>query len=176
VLSLDLIPFLSSRQTYETKVTCAWNQECFETLPWGTGLRLQMTQRGEGANGETLLREIRLESGVLVHRRLTVLVDMRGVSYRYRGIERYFVDPHIALRGILTKSIWFSLAAGVNPYTFDRWRFAFSNHGREDYLLDRGVFQALAEHGEEASVKALIDAEEALADDWALTAQVGFTF
>jgi hypothetical protein len=175
-LSYDLIPFLSSRGIYEMTLSCAWNREPLGESPWGKGLRLEMTQRAEAAGEGSIFREIHLAGGVAVHPRATFLLDMRGASYGYRGIERYFVDAFMSVHGSITKSLWCALGTGVNPYSFDRWRYAFSDHGREDYLLGRGIFRTLAARGEEASLKALIDAEEALADEWVVTFTAGFTF
>jgi hypothetical protein len=76
----------------------------------------------------------------------------------------------------VTKTLWCALGAGVNPYGFDRWLYAFSDHGRESYLEERGVFDALAAGGEEAAMKTLIEAEEALAEDWIISFEAGFTF
>jgi hypothetical protein len=144
-LRYDLIPFLSSRDLYEVTLSGVWNAEPSGVPPWGKGLRLAMTQRGDASGGGPLFREIRLVSGVAVETRLTLLLDMRGASYRY-------------------------------PYGFDRWLYSFSGHGREDYLYESGLFQTLASHGETASMNALMGAEEAMAEDWVVTFEAGFTF
>jgi len=175
-LTYDLVPFLFSREIYELTLSCAWNHEPLDGLPWGKGIRLSMTRRGDVSGGGPLFREIHLASGVGVHRRLTFLLDMRGASYRYPGIRRDFVDAFFSLHGRLTKSFWCAVGTGVNPYSFDRWLYAFSDHGREDYLYGRGVFRALAARGETASMRALMEAEDALADDWVVTFEAGFTF
>ena len=91
-------------------------------------------------------------------------------------IGRDFVDAFLSVRGSLRKGLWCAVGTGVNPYAFDRWLYAFSDHGREEYLMDRGVFRALAANGEAVSMKALLDAEESLADDWVVTFEAGFTF
>ena len=175
-LRYDLIPFLSSRDLYEVTLSGAWNAEPDGVSPWGKGLRLAMTQRGDASGGGPLFREIRLVSGVAVQARLTLLLDMRGASYRYPEIERDFVDAFLSLRGSVTRSLWCAVGAGVNPYGFDRWLYSFSGHGREDYLYERGLFQTLASHGEAASMNALMGAEETLAEDWVVTFEAGFTF
>ena len=175
-LRYDLIPFLSSRDPYEVTLSGTWNAAPADAPPWGKGLRLAMTQRGDASGGGPLSREIRLVSGVAVETRLTLLLDMRGASYRYPEIKRDFVDAFLSLRGSVTKSLWCAIGAGVNPYGFDRWLYSFSGHGREDYLYERGLFQTLASHGETASMNALMGAEEAMADDWVVTFEAGFTF
>ena len=175
-LTYDLVPFLSCREIYELTLSCSRNHEPLEGLPWGKGLRFSMTQRGDASGGGPLFREIHLASGVGLHPRLTFLLDMRGASYRYPGIRRDFVDAFLSLHGNVTKSLWCAVGAGVNPYGFDRWLYTFSDHGREEYLYGRGVFRALAARGETASMRALMDAEDALADNWAVTFEAGFTF
>jgi len=111
-----------------------------------------------------------------VHPRVTFLLDMRGVSYEYGGASRDFVDAFLSVRGDLGRGLWCAVGTGVDPYAFDRWLYAFSGHGREEYLMDRGVFRSLAASGEAASMKALFEAEESLAEDWAVTVEAGFTF
>jgi len=175
-LRYDLIPFLSTRELYEVKLSGAWNAEPAGGPPWGKGLRLAMTQRGDASGGGPLFREIRLVSGVAVEKRLTLLLDMRGASYRYSEFERDFVDAFLSLRGSITSSLWCAVGTGVNPYSFDRWLYSFSGHGREDYLYERGIFQTLASRGEAASMNALLGAEETLAEDWVVTFEAGFTF
>ena len=175
-LRYDLIPFLSTRELYEVRLSGAWNAEPAGDNPWGKGLRLSMTQRGDASGGGPLFREVRLASGVAVEARLTLLLDMRGATYRYHEIERDFVDAFVSLHGSITRSLWCALGAGVNPYGFDRWLYSFSGHGREDYLYERGIFQTLASRGETASMNALVGAEDALAEDWVVTFEAGFTF
>lgn len=171
-----LVPFLSARDVFEVTISAAWRCEPAGELPWGKGIRLTVTQRGSGSSGESVLREIRLSNGIGVHPRIAALVDMRGVSYGYGPIKRDFVDAFLSVRGSVTKTLWCAVGTGVNPYGFDRWLYAYSDHGREDYLLDRGVFGALATQGEAAAMKALLDAEEALAEDWIVTFEAGFAF
>ncbi|MDD4857199.1 MAG: glycogen-binding domain-containing protein [Candidatus Krumholzibacteria bacterium] len=175
-LSYDLVPFLSSRQIYEIALSCERKYEPFNGLPWGKGLRLEMKQRWSGPDSGPIFREIRFSNGVPVHRLATFLLDMRGASYSYGGTGRDFVDVFLSLHGSITKSIWCAVGTGVNPYAFDEWLYAFSDHGREDYLYWRGVLDAFAAGGEQASMKVLFDAEDALADDWAFTIEAGFTF
>jgi hypothetical protein len=175
-LSYDLIPFLSSRAIYEISLSCGRNHEALDGLPWGRGLRLEVTQRSDGSPGGPLFREIHLSNGVALHSRLTLLLDMRGASYRYERMRRDFVDAFFSIHWSITKSLWCCLGTGVNPCVFDRWLYAFSSHGRDDYLYGRGVFRVLAARDEAASMKALIGAEEALAEDWAVTLEAGFTF
>ncbi len=175
-VTCGLVPFLSERDVFEASISAAWRCEPTGDLPWGTGLRASLTQRGIGSDGAPLFRELRLSDGIALHPRATVLVDMRGVSYDYGGMKRDFIDAYLSVRTQVTKTLWCAIGAGVDPYGFDRWLYAFSDHGRETYLEERGVFDALAASGEEAAVKTLIDGEEALAEDWIFTLQAGFTF
>ncbi|MGD1047698.1 MAG: glycogen-binding domain-containing protein [Candidatus Krumholzibacteriaceae bacterium] len=175
-IAYDLIPFLSTRELYEVKLSGAWNVSPAGDCPWGTGLRLEMVQRGDASGAGPLFREAHIASGVAVEERLTLLLDMRGTSYRYGEIDRDFVDAFLSLRGSITKSLWCAIGAGVNPYGFDRWLYSFSGHGREDYLYERGLYRTLGSRGEAASMNALMDAEEALAEDRVVTFEAGFTF
>ena len=175
-LAYDCVPFLSSREIYEVALSCRLKSEPLGGAPWGRGVRLEMIQRGDASDGWPLFREVRLAGGVTVHPRLAVLLDMRGVSYEYDGRRRDFVDAFVCIQAFVTKSLWCAVGTGVNPYAFDRWVYTFSDHGREDYLYERGVFRALAERGEAASMKTLLDAEEGLAEDRVVTFEAGFTF
>ncbi len=175
-IAAGLVPFLSEQDVFEASISAAWKSEPPGDLPWGTGVRASLTQRGTGSDGAPLFRELRLSDGIGVHRRVTALVDMRGVSYDYGTARREFVDAYLSIRARMTKTLWCAVGAGVSPYGFDRWLHAFSGYGREQYLEDYGVFDALAAGGEEAAMQALIDAEEALAEDWVITFEAGFTF
>ncbi len=175
-VTCGLIPFLSERDVFEASISAAWKCAPPGDLPWGTGLRASITQRGTGSNGAPLLREIRLSDGIGLHPRVAAIVDMRGATYDYGSVRRDFVDAYLSVRAHVTKTLWCALGAGVNPYGFDRWLYAFSDHGRESYLEERGVYDALAAGGADAAMKALIAAEEALAEDWTVTFEAGFTF
>jgi hypothetical protein len=175
-LTYDRVPFLSSRHVCEVKLSGGWKREPPGNLPWGTGLLLEITQRWDGTGDGPRFGEIRLVNGMAVHPRVTFLIDMRGVSYEYGGVGRDFVDAFLSVRGSVRKGFWCAVGTGVNPYAFDRWIYGYSDHGREEYLMDRGVFRALAASGGAASMKAILDAEESLAEDWAVTFEAGFTF
>ncbi len=175
-LTYDRIPFLSSTQVCEVKLSCGWKRELPPNLPWGTGLLVEITERWDGTADGPRFGEIRLVNGIAVHPRVTFLLDMRGVSYEYGSVGRDFVDAFLSVRGNIRSGLWCAVGAGVNPYAFDRWLYAFSGHGREEYLMDRGVFRSLAASGEAASMKALFEAEESLAEDWAVIFEAGFTF
>jgi hypothetical protein len=175
-LASSLIPFLSSSQVCGMKLSVGWKREPPGDLPWGTGFLCEITSRWDGASGGPRFGEVRLVNGMAVHPRADVLIDMRGVSYEYGGIGRTFVDAFLSLRASIGKRFWCAVGTGVNPYGFDRWLYAFSDHGREEYLLERGVFRSLAAGGEAASMRALLDGEESLAEDRAVTVEAGFTF
>ncbi len=175
-LTYDRVPFLSSKHICEVRLSCGWRRENPPNLPWGTGLLIEITEAWDGAADGPRFGEIRLANGIAVHPRVTFLLDMRGVSYEYGGASRDFVDAFLSVRGDLGRGLWCAVGTGVDPYAFDRWLYAFSGHGREEYLMDRGVFRSLAASGEAASMKVLFEAEESLAEDWAVTVEAGFTF
>ncbi|MCX5753217.1 MAG: glycogen-binding domain-containing protein [Candidatus Krumholzibacteria bacterium] len=175
-LTYDRVPFLSSRHVCEVRLSCDWKREPPGNLPWGTGLLLEITRRWDGTDEGPRFGEIRFVNGMALHPRLTFLLDMRGVSYEYAGVGRDFVDAFLSLRASVGKGLWCAVGTGVNPYAFDPWLYAFSDHGRQAYLMDRGVFRALARSGEAASMEAVLDAEESLAEDWIMTFEAGFTF
>jgi len=175
-LTYDRVPFLSSMQVCEVKLSCGWKRELPENLPWGTGLRFEITRRWDGTDEGPRFGEIRLVNGLAVHPRVAFLLDMRGVSYEYGGVWRDFVDAFLSVRGSIRNGFWCAVGTGVNPYAFDRWLYDFSDHGRQMYLMDRGGFRALAAGGEAASMEAILDAEELLAEDWIVTFEAGFTF
>ncbi|MFA4947522.1 MAG: glycogen-binding domain-containing protein [Candidatus Krumholzibacteriia bacterium] len=175
-LTYDRVPFLSSRQVCEAKLSCGWKREPPGNLPWGTGLLFEITRRWDGTGDGPRFGEIRLVNGMAVHPRVTFLLDMRGVSYEYGSVGRDFVDAFLSVRGSIRKGLWCAVGTGVNPYAFDQWLYAFSDHGRQEYLMDRGVFRALAASGEAVSMEAVLDAEESLAEDWVVTFEAGFTF
>lgn len=175
-LTYDRVPFLSSEQVCEAKLSCGWRRELPPNLPWGTGLLIEITERWDGTADGPRFGEIRLVNGIEVHPRVAFLLDMRGVSYVYGSVGRDFVDAFLSVRGTFGKGLWCAVGTGVDPYAFDRWLYAFSGHGREEYLMDRGVFRSLAASGEAASMKALFEAEDSLAEDWVVTFEAGFTF
>jgi hypothetical protein len=175
-LTCALVPFLSSSQVGEMKLSLSWRREQPGDLPWGTGLLCEITSRWDGTSGGPRFGEIHLVNGVAVHPRAAVLLDMRGVSYDYGGVGRTFVDAFLSLRASIGKRLWCAVGTGVNPYGFDRWLYAFSDHGREEYLLERGVFSSLVSGGEAASMRTLLDGEESLAEDRVVSVEAGFTF
>ncbi len=108
--------------------------------------------------------------------RVALLLDLRGVSYRHTGAKRDFADAFLGVHGTVTRRLWCLAGAGVSPINFDPWQSIFCDDAREDYLYARGVYRALAAGGEAASMKALLDAEDALANDWGVLFEAGFTF
>jgi hypothetical protein len=175
-VSYDLVPFLSSVGLYELRLSFAFGRERLGASPWEKGIALSARQRGDVSGDDPLFREVRLSSGLELSPRVAFLVDLRGASYRYGPIRRDFADAFLALHATVSRRLWCVLGAGVNPDGYDRWLGAFSDHGREDYLYERGVFRALAARGEAAAVRSLIEAEDALADDWVVSFEAGFTF
>jgi hypothetical protein len=174
-LTCDRIPFLSARQIAEWSLRAVGEGDTLAGLPHGTGLSVSIAERRE-LGGRALWREVGLSKGLRLMSRGVFFVDMRGVSYRYGEGERDFVDAFVSLRAAIAPSLWCSLGCGVNPFGFDRWLFDFSDHGRADYLIDRGVFRVLGERGESSAVKALVDAEEELAGDFMITFEGGYAF
>lgn len=176
----DLIPFLYARDIYEVELSCGWKVEPAGDLPWGRGLRFEALHRDTPGEYGPLFRKIELSYGLALHPRVDFLLDMRGVTYRYNPtgneVRRDFVDAFLSVRARVTDALWCALGVGVDPYAFDRWFYAFSDHGREEYLAEHGVFDALAASGTRAAMDRLIEAEEALAEDWVVTLEAGFTF
>ena len=174
-LTYDEVPFVSSRQLYEASIVFALKGDFLAGIPRSRGLRLSIAQREE-IGGGPLFREIGVSKGIALARRVSIFVDIRGASYRHGDTRRDFVDGFLSLHGTITSSLWCSVGCGVNPYAFDQWLYAFSDHGRADYLLSHGVFRALNDGGESAAVKALIDAEDALSEDFMITFEAGYSF
>lgn len=170
------LPFLSAREVYEAGVSLEWKRELLDGLPWGRGLAVEMKRRAATGSGAPVLDEAHLASGVPIVARATLLVDMRGAFYRYGPERRDFIDAFLGVHGRLFSGCWLLLGCGVAPWDFDPWLFRYTGHGRERYLEDRGVFEAYAAGGEREAVLRLLDAEEALAEEWNLTLQAGFTF
>jgi hypothetical protein len=170
------LPFFSSREIRESCISFSWKREPFIGLPWGTGTTFNLKQSAASGGNAPRAVEARLRNGTHIHPRLAVILDMRGVSYRYGAASREYVDTFLGLHGRLVPSVWFLIGCGVNPYSFDHWTFDYDGWGRERYLEKRGVLDVLAARGEQAAVERLLSAEEALADDWLVTVNAGFAF
>jgi hypothetical protein len=175
-LTFDRIPFLSSPELREIRFSLAWRREPIQGLPWGTGTAVDLLRRSGSGASAPLAVEVRFSNGTRVHPRAALILDMRSVSYRHGAARGDFIDAFLGLHATIATSHWCLLGLGVSPYAFDRWMYDHAGWGRERYLEDRNVFGVLAAQGERSAVRRLLDAEEALADDWLLTVQAGFTF
>ena len=170
------VPFLSAREVCEASASVEWNRELLDGLPWGNGLAAGVTRRASTGSGGPSLVEARLSSGVRLHDRATFLLDMRGASYRYGPARRDFVDAFLGVHGRIRSGCWLLIGCGVSPWDFDPWLFRYTAFGRERYLEERGVYDVYASAGEGAAVLRLLEAEEALAEEWNVTLRAGFTF
>jgi hypothetical protein len=110
---------------------------------------------------------------------LSIHADIRYVSYsddRWQGDSGFF-NLWAGLRGNLGGSGWAALGIGVAPHRFDRWFYDFTGDGRESYLLDRGVFQAVFPRQAGGDyLGALEEAEKALSEEWSLIFEGGLAF
>ncbi len=175
-VTLDRLPFLSSRELREIHMSLAWRREPFDGLSWGSGTAVDVRHRSGAGVYSPRTVEVRLSNGTFVHPRAALILDMRGVSYGYGETRGDFVAAFLGLHAKIASSCWCLVGCGVAPYAFDRWLWDYAAWGRERYLEERNPFGVLAALGEQAAVRRLLDAEEALADDWLVTLQAGFTF
>jgi len=175
-LTCDRIPFLSARELVEWRLLVTVAGDSLRGIPRGTGLRISFLERRSLRSADALVREAGVTKGLRLLDPLALLIDMRAISYRYGMRSRDYVDAYLSLHAALGRSMWCSLGCGVNPCAFDPWLFEISDHGRADYLLERGIFGVLRESGEEAAVRALWDAEDALAEDFMITFEAGYSF
>ncbi|MCK4237341.1 MAG: glycogen-binding domain-containing protein [Candidatus Krumholzibacteria bacterium] len=176
-LDVDHLPFLASRGLYEFRVDFRWDKDKDAVFPC-SGIHISMLHRGDQTDRSPRLMEILFGMGFPLHTRLTLLVDMRSVFYRHDDWtgERNFLDTFVGLHGRITDSFWSSVGFGVNPHSFDRWIYAFSNHGREDYLLNEGLFEVLDVSSGAELMDAVRDAEKLLSDEWIITFEAGMRF
>ncbi len=175
-VTFDRIPFLSAREVREIRLAVAWRREPVDGLPWGAGSAFELLRRSGSGDYSPLVFEARFSNGTRIHSRAALILDMRGASYRHGDARGEFIEAFLGVHAAIAPSCWCLVGCGVNPYAFDRWLYDYAEWGRERYLEDRNVFGVLAARGERAAVRRLLDAEEALADDWLVTVQAGFTF
>jgi hypothetical protein len=146
--------------------------------PYGCGFRLRLMHRADGNDRSRAVTEGLLREGLAIGSRIIHLLDLRYVSYdhdAWRGTRR-FIDVFTALRLRISNDAWVSIGAGVHPHCFDRWRYRFTEYGRESYLIGRGVFDSVGGDDEAAVLRALERAETDLADEWSFVVEAGFQF
>jgi len=195
-LTIGHLPFLAARDIYKvrmnltlgektagepvthiaTRLTPARDGEAQPRAPYDPRLNLSFLQRGCVTGRRRIVREITFSKGVPIYKKLTFYLDARFVSYQldeWPG-EKDFLDTFVALHSRITDNSWVAIGYGLNPHSFDRWLYRLSNHGREDYLIDRGVFQAVGDGSE--LIRTLRDAEESLSDEWMITFEAAVRF
>ncbi len=177
-LTIDRLPFLTSKNINEMHLHLGWREDEDSSDPYRTGLRLILMRRMDGSDPRRRVTEIAFREGLPVGRRLTHILDIRYISYSHPAWcgERHFTDFFTALNLRITPAAWVSVGAGVNPFTFDRWRHRFADYGRQEYLIYRGALTAVGEDDETGVLRALERAEEALSEEWSfvIEAQVRF--
>lgn len=177
-LDVDLIPFLAARNIYEFGFDLSEKDGADDVGPFDGRLRLSFLQRGDQSFEGLLLREFLLKRGFPLHRRLNLFLDLRFVTYKYRESDGTadFLDTFAALQSRLTDDLWCSLGFGVSPYSFDRWLYSFERHGRKDYLIDEGVFEAAGYSNAGRRMEIMEEAEESMSEDWTITFEAGLRF
>jgi hypothetical protein len=103
---------------------------------------------------------------------------MRYISYGIDGWNgtRDFLNTFAAVYGRLNADSWLRVGAGVNPYLYDRWTYAFSGLGREHFLLDRDVMDAFSGGVTGDALRTLQEAEKSLSEEWAITFEAFIEF
>ncbi len=177
-LTAGRIPFLDSRDLLEVRLHLVWNENADAGQPYPTGLRLEMMRRADRNDSRRRVTEITCRSVLPLLSRLTHVFDMRYVSYDHGALPggRRFVDFFSALKVDVASSMWLSVGAGVNPFTFDRWRHGFHDHGREEYLIERGIFDSVGTGDESLILETLERAETALSDEWSFIVEAAVQF
>ena len=177
-LTVDRLPFMTSNNLNEVHLNLTWRVSEDDSDPYATGLHMSMMRRVDGNDPCRRVTGLLFRAGLPLGLRLTHILDIRYISYdhdAWRG-ERHFVDFFTALQLRVTPTAWVSFGAGVNPYRFDRWRYRFTKYGREEYLLERGVFASAADGDEEAMLRTLERAETALAEELSFVVEAGIRF
>jgi hypothetical protein len=177
-LTAGRIPFLGSRDLREVRLHLGWNEDTDAGQPFRTGFRLTMMRRADGNDSRRRVTEITCRSVLPLLSRLTHIFDIRYVSYGHAAWlgGRRFVDLFTALKVHVTSSAWLSVGAGVNPFTFDRWLYRFVDHGRERYLIERGIFDSVSTGDESRILGALERAETDLSEEWSLIVEADMQF
>lgn len=175
ILTIDRLLFLEESGVYDVRLEARWKGRGGRR---GNGIRLTALYRGIPNGDDPVVAEVRLDAAIPLHERAALLCDLRFVSYRHGGWsgENDFLDTFLGLSGRIAGPLMCSIGVGVNPEAFDRWRYSFGDHGREDFLLARGVFDHVGGGDTAAIMHALQAAERELADEWAITFEAGIDF
>ena len=177
-LVTGLFPFVYSSSLYEVKIAFLWGeQEDFE-YPFREALDISLLQRSDAGGEDRVVRELQLSKGFPLHKHLNFLCDFRYIHYDHEEWtgKRDFLDVYLSLNGEITASSWYAVGFGVNPFLFDRWYYHFSGYGRENYLLDQGLYDVFKTSSTADLMNALRDAEEELSEEWMITIEAGIRF
>ncbi len=172
------IPFLESSELIEFRLALGRENRNREKRPYEAGTHVSFLYRGDQTCGDRGLLELRFRKELSLVRSLSAHVDMRYVSFRHEAWkgDRDFVDVFAALSYAISGSSWVSVGIGARPYFFDVWRYRFSPWGREKYLIDEGLFDALGTDGVAGAIRALGDAENTLSEEVAITFETSYSF
>lgn len=175
-LSFGHLPFLKSRSVYEVGLELQRGGEAGYT--YGREFYFSFLHRGDQGDPHRGVVELLLEKWFRIGSRLDQMLDIRCISYRHSRWtgKRNFVDVFAALFCRITDSSWCSVGIGLNPYSFDRWLYRFSDHGREDYLMERGVLRVIDSADEAELMDSLKEAETSLSEEWMITFEAGLEF
>ncbi|UCF06371.1 MAG: glycogen-binding domain-containing protein [bacterium] len=171
-LTISRIPFLYERTVYDVRCELALN---YPDDANEMGLRATVLHRGTQAGRDPHVTELVLGSSIPLTRWMSILCDLRFVSYGHHEWSggNDFLNTFLGLKGRMFGAFWCTLGVGVNPRVFDRWYYAFADQGRERYLLAKGVFDAVES---EDIMEILREAEEALSDELGITFEAGMEF
>ncbi|MCK4350728.1 MAG: hypothetical protein KAX13_07710, partial [Candidatus Krumholzibacteria bacterium] len=194
-LTVGHLPFISAESLYEVQVIleqqdgtgreenriigrAARIEEYHYGEPFQIPLSVSLLLRGDLKGSRDRMGEIRVSKGFEFMDRFGIFLDMRYVSYGIDGWNgtRDFLNTFAAVYGRLNADSWLRVGAGVNPYLYDRWTYAFSGLGREHFLLDRDVMDAFSGGVTGDALRTLQEAEKSLSEEWAITfeAFIGF--
>ncbi len=194
-LTVGHLPFISAKSLYEVQVILAQPagagverrrivdrasriEEYHYGEPFQIPLSVSLLLRGDLKGSGDRMGEIRVSKGFEFMDRFGIFLDMRYVSYGIDGWNgtRDFLNTFAAVYGRLNENSWLRIGAGVNPYLYDRWAYAFSGLGREHFLLDRDVIDAFSGGVTGDALRTLQEAERSLSEEWAITfeAFIGF--
>ncbi len=176
-LRTEMLQFLKSESVWRAKLLV--EEKGAEQIPGPYRLEgyLSASARWDG-NTDRSMFEITGGKGLRAGSYLSFHADLRYASYRddrWTG-DNGFLDVWLGMRASLGGSGWVAWGMGVPPHRFDRWYYDFTGDGREAFLLDQGLFDAVDILGEDDLIDWLGRAEKSLAEKWRLSFEAGFTF
>jgi hypothetical protein len=176
-LSINRLPFLKSRSIYNLNIGILRPGK-EERRPFQEkGLKLSLSQTGDLGGGQ-YLRQVIARGGHNLYGTFSLLADIRCAHYhlcQWFG-ENYFVDAFISVLSEIGDNGWVSLGLGVNPYSFDIWRYSYTGFGREKYLFDHKVMDAVGSGETGRIMEAISSAEDDLSRELYIGFEAGFNF